>query len=70
MEKLTREQKYQYMRETLNEKQWRQYLGMEAKEQCSLSTSFETLFMGNGTIPSNLNQCDHFIPGRALSSSK
>src|SRR5438094_351139 len=24
--------------------------------------------MGNGTIPSNLNQCDHFIPGRALRS--
>jgi Rhodopirellula transposase DDE domain len=37
MEKLTREQKYQHMRETLNEKQWRQYLGMEAKEQGTIA---------------------------------
>jgi Rhodopirellula transposase DDE domain len=37
MEKLTREQKYQHMRETLNEKQWRQYLGMEAKEQGNIA---------------------------------
>jgi AraC-like DNA-binding protein len=33
MEKVSREEKYQQMRVLLNEKQWRQYLGMEAKER-------------------------------------
>jgi Rhodopirellula transposase DDE domain len=33
METLSREQKYEKMRESLNEKQWRQYVAMEARER-------------------------------------
>ena len=37
MEKVTHEQAYQQMRTILNEKQWRQYLAVEAKERGSVS---------------------------------
>jgi hypothetical protein len=37
MEKVSREQKYQQMRETLNEKQWRQYLAVQAKERGTIA---------------------------------
>ncbi len=37
MEKLSRENKYQQMRTMLNEKQWRQYLGMEARERGNIA---------------------------------
>src|SRR5437764_7205438 len=37
MEKVTHEQAYHQMRTILNEKQWRQYLAVEAKQRGSLS---------------------------------
>lgn len=37
MEQLSREHKYQHMRETLNEKQGRQYLAMEAQERGNIA---------------------------------
>jgi transposase len=37
MEKVTNEQAYQQMRTMLNEKQWRQYLAIEAKQRGSVS---------------------------------
>ncbi len=37
MEPLSREQKYKQMRDSLNEKQWRQYVAMEAKERGNLA---------------------------------
>ena len=37
MEKVSHEQAYQRMRTMLNEKQWRQYLAVEAKQRGSVS---------------------------------
>ena len=37
MENLSHEQAYRQMRRMLNEKQWRQYLALEAQQRASLS---------------------------------
>ena len=50
MESLTREQKYEQMRESLNEKQWRQYVAMEAKERGNLAEVAREAKVAENTI--------------------
>jgi len=50
METLSREQKYEHMRESLNEKQWRQYLAMEAKERGNLAEVAREARVAENTI--------------------
>jgi hypothetical protein len=50
MEKLSREQKYEQMKESLNEKQWRQYIAMEAKERGNLAEVAREAKVSTNTI--------------------
>jgi DNA-binding phage protein len=50
METLTREQKYAQMRESLNEKQWRQYLAREAKERGNMAEVAREAKVSRNTI--------------------
>jgi hypothetical protein len=50
METLSREQKYAHMRESLNEKQWRQYVAMEAKERGNLAEVAREAKVSTNTI--------------------
>jgi transposase len=50
MEALTREQKYKQMRESLNEKQWRQYVAMEAKERGNIAEVAREAKVSENTI--------------------
>jgi len=50
METLSREQKYKQMRESLNEKQWRQYLALEVKERGNLAEVAREAKVSENTI--------------------
>ena len=58
MEKVSREQKYQQVRETLNEKQWRQYLAMEAKERGTIAEVVREAKVSRNTIKRGMREIE------------
>jgi Rhodopirellula transposase DDE domain len=58
METLSREQKYKQMRESLNEKQWRQYLAMEAKERENLAEVAREAKVSENTIRRGMRELE------------
>src|SRR5437763_15635198 len=50
METLSREDKYEQMKASLNEKQWRQYLAMEAKERGNIAEVAREAKVSENTI--------------------
>src|SRR5947209_7361586 len=69
MEKVSREHKYQHMRETLNEKQWRQYLAMEAKERGSIAEVASEAHVSRNTVKRGIRELeagDLYHPGERI----
>jgi hypothetical protein len=58
MEKLTKEQQYEQMRTSLNEKQWRQYLAMEAKERGNLAAVAREAKVSPNTIRQGIREIE------------
>lgn len=58
MEKLSIEQEYQHMREMLNEKQWRQYLAVEAQRRESVSQVAEAAGVSKNTVKRGLKELE------------
>src|SRR2546429_190691 len=58
MEALSREQKYAHMRESLNEKQWRQYVAMEAKERGNLAEVAREAKVSTNTIRRGMREVE------------
>ena len=58
MEPLSREQKYAHMRESLNEKQWRQYVAMEAKERGNLAEVAREAKVSTNTIRRGMREIE------------
>jgi DNA-binding transcriptional regulator YhcF (GntR family) len=55
MEKVSTEQAYKQMRTMLNEKQWRQYLAIEAKQRGSVSPVAQEADVSINTVKRGLN---------------
>jgi transposase len=69
MEKVSREQKYQHMRETLNEKQWRQYLAMEAKDRGTIAEVASEAKVSRNTVKRGMRELeagDIYQPGERI----
>jgi transposase len=58
METLSRERKYKQMRESLNEKQWRQYLAMEAKERGNIAEVAREAKVSTNTIQRGIRELE------------
>jgi hypothetical protein len=58
MEPLSREQKYKQMRESLNEKQWRQYVAMEAKERGNIAEVAREANVSENTIKQGMREIE------------
>src|SRR5947207_2369451 len=58
METLSREQKYAQMRESLNEKQWRQYIAMEAKERGNIAEVAREAKVSTNTIRRGIREIE------------
>lgn len=58
MEILSREQKYEHMRESLNEKQWRQYLALEVKERGNLAEVAREAKVSENTIRRGMRELE------------
>jgi Rhodopirellula transposase DDE domain len=69
MEQENRTEKYQQMRELLNEKQWRQFLALEAKERGNIVLVAREAGVSKNTIKAGrreLEAGDLFAPGKRL----
>jgi transposase len=58
METFSREQKYAQMRESLNEKQWRQYIAMEAKERGNIAEVAREAKVSTNTIRRGIREIE------------
>jgi predicted transcriptional regulator len=58
METLSKEQKYEHMRGSLNEKQWRQYLAMEAKERDNIAEVAREAKVSTNTIRRGMREIE------------
>src|SRR6266480_2127708 len=58
MERLSKEQQYEQMRMSLNEKQWRQYLAMEAKERWNLAAVAREAKVSPNTIRQGIREIE------------
>ena len=58
MERLSREDKYEQMRMSLNEKQWRQYLALEAKERGNLAKVAREAKVSTNTIRRGIREIE------------
>jgi transposase len=58
MEKVSHEQAYQQMRTMLNEKQWRQYLAVEAKQRGSVSQVAREAGVSHNTVKRGLSELE------------
>jgi transposase len=58
MEMLSREDKYEQMKSSLNEKQWRQYLAMEAKERGNLAAVAREAKVSENTIRRGIREIE------------
>jgi transposase len=58
METLSRKQKYAQLRESLNEKQWRQYVAMEAKERGNLAEVAREAHVAENTIRRGMRELE------------
>ena len=58
METLSREHKYEHMRDSLNEKQWRQYVAMEAKERGNLAEVAREAKVAENTIRRGMRELE------------
>jgi len=58
METFSREQKYAQLRESLNEKQWRQYLAMEAKERGNIAEVAREAQVSTNTIRRGMRELE------------
>lgn len=66
MEKVSHEQAYQQMRTMLNEKQWRQYLAIEAKQRGSMSQVAREAAVSHNTVERGLKELEageNYQPG-------
>jgi transposase len=66
MKQASRTEKYQQMRELLNEKQWRQYLALEAQECGSVMDVAREAGVSHNTIRRALRELEageHYSPG-------
>ena len=71
MEQDNRREKYQQMRQLLNEKQWRQFLALEAKERGNLVLVAREAGVSKNTIKAGRREIeagDLFAPGKRLRS--
>jgi transposase len=69
MEKVSPEQAYHQMRTMLNEKQWRQYLGIEAKQRGSVSHVAREARVSINTVKRGLNELEggeSYQPGERI----
>ena len=69
MEKVSHEQAYQQMRTMLNEKQWRQYLAVEAKQRGSLSQVAREAGVSINTVKRGLSELEvgeSYQPGERI----
>lgn len=69
MEQDTRTEKYQQMRQLLNEKQWRQFLALEAKERGNLVLVAREAGVSKNTIKAGRREIEtgeRFSPGKRL----
>ncbi len=69
MEKVSREEKYQQMRVMLNEKQWRQYLGMEAKERGTIGQVAHEAKVSRNTVKRGIRELEageRYQPGERI----
>jgi transposase len=69
MEKVSREEKYQQMRVLLNEKQWRQYLGMEAKERGTIGQVASEAKVSRNTVKRGIRELEageRYQPGERI----
>lgn len=69
MEKLSTEQAYQQMRTMLNEKQWRQYLAVEAKQRGSVSQVAREAGVSPNTVKRGLSELEtgeSYQPGERI----
>jgi transposase len=69
MEKVSHEQAYQQMRTMLNEKQWRQYLAVEAKQRGSLSQVVREAGVSINTVKRGLSELEvgeSYQPGERI----
>ena len=69
MEQDSRTEKYQQMRELLNEKQWRQFLALEAKERGSIVLVAREAGVSKNTIKAGRREIEageRFAPGKRI----
>ncbi len=69
MENVSHEQAYQQMRTMLNEKQWRQYLGVEAKQRGSVSQVAQEAGVSLNTVKRGLRELEageSYQPGERI----
>src|SRR5512135_1414206 len=69
MENLSHEQAYQHIRKMLNEKQWRQYLAIEAKERGSVSLVAREAAVSVNTVKRGLSELEageNYQPGERV----
>jgi len=69
MEKVSHEQAYQQMRTLLNEKQWRQYLAVEAKQRGSVSQVAREAGVSQNTVKRGLKELEageSYQPGERI----
>ena len=69
MMKIENPQKYQQMKQALNEKQWRQYLALEAKEQGNITKVAKAAGVSKNTIKKGIREVesgDLYTPGNRL----
>ena len=69
MENLSHEQAYRHMRRMLNEKQWRQYLAVEAKERGSVSLVAREAAVSVNTVKRGLCELEageNYQPGERV----
>src|SRR5437899_13004427 len=69
MEQENRREKYQQMRQRLNEKQWRQFLALEAKERGNLVLVAREAGVSKNTIKAGrreLEAGEPFTPGKRI----
>src|SRR5256885_4046558 len=69
MEQASRTEKYQQMRELLNEKQWRQFLALEAKERGNIVLVAREAGVSKNTIKAGRREIEtgeRFSPGKRI----
>jgi transposase len=69
MMKIETHQKYQQMKQALNEKQWRQYLALEAKEQGNITQVAKAAGVSKNTLKKGIREVesgDLYTPGSRL----